>query len=235
MPDWAGHHNDAGRMLHEMIKFDESIKTVYEWAKGRDDTIIILTADHETGSFGFSDSGIDLPAPIKLPGSAFAGRDYAPNENFGPFSTLDRIYAQKMSFVDMMAAFYELPEDQQKPTALAKIINGASEFKITEAGAANVLADAPNLMRIEGHPDLDRETLPKVDDFTEFYLYGDEIRFDLIGRELAAKQNVVWGTGTHTNTPVAVIVWGRPEGTKQLPGMMHQKEIGVFMIGVLSD
>ncbi|MFA0464890.1 alkaline phosphatase, partial [Vibrio sp. 10N.261.45.F1] len=28
--DWAGHSNDAGTMLHELLKFDEAIQTVYE-------------------------------------------------------------------------------------------------------------------------------------------------------------------------------------------------------------
>ncbi len=48
--DWAGHSNDAGTMLHELIKFDEAVNSVYEWAKGREDTLVIVTADHETGS-----------------------------------------------------------------------------------------------------------------------------------------------------------------------------------------
>ncbi|GAJ73241.1 alkaline phosphatase [Vibrio sp. JCM 18904] len=29
--DWAGHSNDAGTMLHEMLKFDEAVNSVYEW------------------------------------------------------------------------------------------------------------------------------------------------------------------------------------------------------------
>ncbi|MCV6020608.1 alkaline phosphatase, partial [Escherichia coli] len=44
--DWAGHSNDAGTMLHELIKFDEAVNSVYEGAKGRDDTLITVTAHH---------------------------------------------------------------------------------------------------------------------------------------------------------------------------------------------
>ena len=33
--DWAAHDHDTGALLHEMIKFDESVAHVYEWAKGR--------------------------------------------------------------------------------------------------------------------------------------------------------------------------------------------------------
>ncbi|MDW2150662.1 alkaline phosphatase, partial [Vibrio sp. 378] len=83
--DWAGHSNDAGTMLHELIKFDEAVNSVYEWAKGRDDTLIIVTADHETGSFGFSYSSANLPKQKKRKGEAFEKRDYASNFNFGKF------------------------------------------------------------------------------------------------------------------------------------------------------
>ncbi|KZN58181.1 hypothetical protein N473_05415 [Pseudoalteromonas luteoviolacea CPMOR-1] len=52
--DWAGHANDAGWMLNELLKFDEAVEAVYAWAKERSDTLVVVTADHETGSFGFS-------------------------------------------------------------------------------------------------------------------------------------------------------------------------------------
>ena len=66
--DWAGHNNDAGTMLHEMLKFDEAVEAVYEWVKERDDTMVVITADHETGSFGFSYSAANLPKATKAIG-----------------------------------------------------------------------------------------------------------------------------------------------------------------------
>ncbi|MGR5000044.1 alkaline phosphatase [Vibrio celticus] len=47
--DFAGHINDEKRMIHETIKFDESVKSAVNWAETRDDTMVIVTADHETG------------------------------------------------------------------------------------------------------------------------------------------------------------------------------------------
>ncbi len=130
--DWAGHRNDAGRMLHEMLKFDEAIHSVYEWAKDRDDTLIIVTADHETGSFGFSYSSKDLPAPEKRTGEAFKKYDYAPpNYNFGAFDILDGLYNQKKSYSAMLSEFDALEEVQQTPEKLAEIVNANSDFPIT--------------------------------------------------------------------------------------------------------
>ncbi len=111
--DWAGHSNDAGTMLHELLKFDEAIQTVYEWAKDREDTIVIVTADHETGSFGFSYSSSELPKPQKRPGEAFTDRDYAPNFNFGAFDILDGLYNQKQSYYGMISEYQKLDKAEQ--------------------------------------------------------------------------------------------------------------------------
>ncbi|WP_305857367.1 alkaline phosphatase [Balneatrix alpica] len=233
--DWAGHNNDAGTMLHEMLKFDEAIGAVHAWAQGREDTLIIVTADHETGSFGFSYSAADIPAPSKLPGSGFANQDFAPAFNFGGLAILDRLYAQSLSFQDMMDSFRALEQSEQTPAKLAEIINAASEFKVTEEQAAKVLVMTPNPYRHEGHGYLDVEEIPKIDDFQAFYVYPDEIHLDLIGRQMAEQQNVVWGTGTHTHTPVQVVAWGPADLTEPLSAMVHHRDVGALMMQALGD
>ena len=109
--DWAGHNNDAGTLLHEMIKFDNAVNAVLEWAKGRDDTIVIVTADHETGGFGFSYSGADLPKAEQL--NNHKKDVYKPNFNFGELSILDKLYAQQKSYGDI---WYEAKGSAFKPT-----------------------------------------------------------------------------------------------------------------------
>jgi alkaline phosphatase len=49
--DWAGHARDAASMGVEMIETDQAVKVAYEWAAARTDTLIVFTADHETGDF----------------------------------------------------------------------------------------------------------------------------------------------------------------------------------------
>jgi len=53
--DHGGHNNDITYMLEELISFDNAVKAVLEWAKGRDDTVVIVTADHETGGLTLHD------------------------------------------------------------------------------------------------------------------------------------------------------------------------------------
>jgi alkaline phosphatase len=47
--DWASHDNDASRMINEFRDFDLSIKSTVEFINTRDDTLLIVTSDHETG------------------------------------------------------------------------------------------------------------------------------------------------------------------------------------------
>jgi alkaline phosphatase len=47
--DHAGHGNHIQRNIHETLEFDRTVQAVMEWAKGRDDTLVIVTADHECG------------------------------------------------------------------------------------------------------------------------------------------------------------------------------------------
>lgn len=47
--DHGGHANDMTYMLEELFSFDEGVKAVLKWAKDRKDTVVLVTADHETG------------------------------------------------------------------------------------------------------------------------------------------------------------------------------------------
>ena len=48
--DWACHSNDAATAFREVQDFDNAIKTAYEFYKQHpDETLIVVTADHETG------------------------------------------------------------------------------------------------------------------------------------------------------------------------------------------
>ena len=47
--DHGGHANDINYMLEELYAFDDMVKAVINWAEKRTDTVVIVTADHETG------------------------------------------------------------------------------------------------------------------------------------------------------------------------------------------
>ena len=230
--DWAGHNNDAGTLLHEMLTFDETLGYVYEWVKERQDTLVVVTADHQTGGFGFSYSRANTPKAEKRSGTAFKDRDYKPNFNFGDIANLDKLYNQKLSFPNIMSAY---DKSDKTPESLLKIVNANSDFKITLAQAERILETEENTFYDPDNKYLKPKTFPKVDDFEAFYVYGQDIRSDLIGREMSQDQNVVWSTGTHTATPVAVIAYGPDEVTASFSTFLHHTDIGQLLIKTVKN
>lgn len=57
--DWYGHGNDTEGQADEMMDFDEAVAVVLAFAKARGDTLVVVTADHETGGFAVMDGDLD--------------------------------------------------------------------------------------------------------------------------------------------------------------------------------
>lgn len=49
--DWGGHAGDTDYIIGEMLDFDKAIGKVLDFAKRDGNTLVIVTADHETGGF----------------------------------------------------------------------------------------------------------------------------------------------------------------------------------------
>jgi alkaline phosphatase len=74
--DWTNEGNLSGRMIEEQIDFDEAVEAVVLWIEGNtgwDDTILIVTSDHESGYLTGPDSDPEIKPLVnngkgKLPG-----------------------------------------------------------------------------------------------------------------------------------------------------------------------
>ena len=49
--DWAGHQNSATYLVEEMLDFDVAIGNALKFAAKNGETLVVVTADHETGAF----------------------------------------------------------------------------------------------------------------------------------------------------------------------------------------
>ena len=49
--DWGGHAGNTNYIVNEMLDFDKTIGEVLDFAKRDGNTLVIVTADHETGGF----------------------------------------------------------------------------------------------------------------------------------------------------------------------------------------
>ncbi|HUX95546.1 MAG TPA: alkaline phosphatase [Bacteroidales bacterium] len=84
MIDWGAHENNIDYAIEEMIDLDQAIGTAYDFATEDGSTLIVVTADHETG--GLVLTGGNIPARIVQ--AKFAGMDHSavmvPIFSYGP-------------------------------------------------------------------------------------------------------------------------------------------------------
>lgn len=234
--DWAGHVNDAGWLLHELLKFDEAVTAVYDWVKDRNDTLVVITGDHETGGFGFSYTRKDLPESKSLKGEGMLGKRYKPNFNFGAIDNLDKLHAQSATFYDIMSqvdADWNFKHTTGAQWAKAINAHVHEDYHVTDKEAEPITVREKNDYRVHGHKYLRAEAFPAIQDFKEFYVYGDDLHANLIGRALAADQNVVWGTGTHTAAPVPVYAFGPGNISAAFSTMQRHTDIAKKMMDAL--
>ncbi len=84
--DWGGHDNDVAYIVDEMVDFDNAVGKAIQFAVKNGETLVIVTADHETGGFGITGGSI---AKGEVQGS-FLSKDHTatmvPVFAFGPGS-----------------------------------------------------------------------------------------------------------------------------------------------------
>lgn len=61
--DWAGHANDAAWMQAELRDFDRTVATAMEYADRTPGTLVVVTADHETGGLSIPSCEKDFTRP----------------------------------------------------------------------------------------------------------------------------------------------------------------------------
>jgi len=52
--DWGGHSNEGDYLISELIDFDDTLGVALKFAETNGETLVIVTADHETGGFTLS-------------------------------------------------------------------------------------------------------------------------------------------------------------------------------------
>jgi alkaline phosphatase len=192
--DHAGHDNDAGTMLREILAFDKALDVGLRFQKEHPETLVIVTADHATGGFAFTYSWRPEPLEVALPsGKSYLRRWYYPGKN--ELEILGRQTASYETILDEAGTDVDLlMEEVERRTGLV----------LTRAEAEQTLSrDA------QGH------AVPR--DFSEFYADYESAPQAMLGRALARQTSVVWSSGGHTSDPV--ITLGIGPGSEGLKGV----------------
>lgn len=199
--DWVAHGNDVASVLHEMLEFDQAIGVAMNFAQNNPDTLIIVTADHDTGGLAMAYNKYQPPSPIRIA----SGETWKSKYNFGEKTIFEKMAKQKKSFLKMIM------DSKGNPKALQKEIEENTAFTITEEQATTVLTkDA-------------KGAFPATKDFSEFYVYSASNPSALLGRLFGKEMNTAWAVGTHTHAPV--MVFGLGPGADKFRGLLDNTDI----------
>lgn len=112
--DWAGHANEGKLLIAEMLDFDKAISEVLAFAAEDGETLVIITADHETGGLA-----VNPGSKVRKLELAFTTNDHTstmiPVFAYGPQAELfSGIYENTEIYHKMKAAFrFEARKDRQ--------------------------------------------------------------------------------------------------------------------------
>lgn len=111
--DWGAHANNADFVAAEVIDFDQAIGKALDFAKKDGHTLVIITADHETG--GMSLLGGDLQNGTQI--AKFASTDHSgvmvPVFAFGPGAELFQGVQENTDLFFKMMSLYEMKPDSK--------------------------------------------------------------------------------------------------------------------------
>ncbi len=214
--DWACHGNDAATTIHDVLAFDEAIKVALKfYSKHKNNTLIIITADHECGGMtmgtSYGDSNMDLS---KLQWQS------------GSFTELTREYHEIRT-----GLINELGEDTVKTDP-----SWALNFILEQTG----LGDESKGLAIN---DYEKEELliayvksfdeKNYKDHTEYIMYGSYDAFMITASHmLSRKVGIGWTTFSHTAVPIPIRAFG--VGAEKFTGYYDNTEVYSRLLGIMA-
>ena len=193
--DWACHANDAASSIHDTKALADAVQVAIDFAEEHpDETLILVTGDHETG-------GLTI---------GFAGTDYD--------TYLNLLESQKISFAkydsDYVAAYKENKTSFEDVLADIETLFGLK----TEGEEGDKLVLTPyELSQLKtAYEKSINETATGMDEQQEYVMYGTyEPLTVTITHILNNKSGVSFTSYSHTGLPVAVLAHGQHRDLQQ--------------------
>ena len=176
------HSNDAATVMHEILEFDRAVKVAKAFAdKHPDETLIVVTGDHETG-------GLTL---------GFAGTGYK--------SYLENLRFQKCSLSKLVHTIQDI--SQSKKTVTFDDITGVMKKYFNMVTASDKTNDSDALVLTAA----EEKQLRKAFDaqFPDGKNKGGAQLANNIVRIFNNKCALGWTTGAHTALPVLTTAYGK--------------------------
>lgn len=192
--DWSGHANDAGSNIGDTLALNRAVEEAIKFmAEHPEDTLILVTGDHETGgmSIGFAGTDYDtylLNLTEQKISYAKYDSDYVAKykENQTPFEE---------ALADVTALFGLMPKDDPNATEESPLVLTDYEYQRLQEAYARTLATG-NAQKGE----MTQE---------EYLLYGSYEPFTVtVTHILNNKSGIAFTSYVHTGLPVPVFAAG---------------------------
>lgn len=201
--DWACHANDAATTIHDTLAFADAVQVAIDFAKKHaDETLILVTADHETGGFTIG----------------FAGTDY---DTF-----LSLLEMQKISYAKFDSDY--VPKYKKDKTRFEVVLDDIEGlFGIRAGGHAKdkmlLTQYEKDLLKAAYEKTLSGEATEKTNQ-SEYVAYGTyEPLTVTITHILNNKAGVAFSSYSHTGLPVPVFAQGA--GQEEFRGYYDNTQI----------
>jgi alkaline phosphatase len=105
--DWGGHANNSNYIVTEVIDFDKAVKAALDFAERDGNTLVIITADHETGGYAIN-KGSTYDSLVTQFTTDYHTADLIPVFAFGPGAVeFGGIYENTAIFDKMKKALFK--------------------------------------------------------------------------------------------------------------------------------
>ena len=210
--DWACHANDAGSAIHDTQALADAVQVAIDFAAEHpDETLILVTGDHETGGLTIGFAGTDYDTYL----------DLLENQKIS-YAKFDSDYVasykeNKTSFEDVLADIEELFGLKAQGAADDKLV--LTEYEMSQLRAAYEKS-------ING-------TAASEYDQEEYVLYGTyEPLTVTITHIINNKSGISFTSYSHTGLPVAVLAEG--VGAENFSGYYDNTQIYEKMAALLN-
>jgi alkaline phosphatase len=88
--DWGGHQHDTKYIVNEVLDFDKAVGEALKFAINNKETLVVVTADHETGGMGIVSGNLEKEVLVGGYTTADHSPVMVPVMAFGPGSELFR-------------------------------------------------------------------------------------------------------------------------------------------------
>ncbi len=142
--DKGNHVHDLAWATYELLAFDDTVKVVLNWAKERDDTVVVIAPDHETGGLTI----FDEPSP----GARAKQLQQATRKNAAPAQTYHVNYSTTWhSGTDVFLASNDSDLHLSRNDAFRKTLTGEGATRLNElTGTTKINDGVPHLLLEDG-------------------------------------------------------------------------------------